>query len=403
MQYFIEVTIYTAAMLLVYVLFLRNRPLYNFSRFYLLASAALPFLMPLIELPVLLGQKIQMLPLLQFDLPEIAVGAAGNLKQSIDSSQMLLLVYVAVAIAGIILQLRNACMLWRTIKKSEKTRHGAFTLITSSGQGPGSFGRYVFFPGPEVDKTILAHEQAHVTLHHSGDIVFLNLLQAITWPNVLLIWIKKEIREVHEFQADSMVDSDREAYIQLLLCSAFQVSSMPLLHSFIIHPIKRRIMMLQKKGKASVIKASVLVTASTCVFLTVGMVIQSCNKNSGKTTSSSATTVTADVANKPDINGVYKMAATMPTCAYNWQSFLAENIKYPEDAKKKGVEGRVVIKFIVDENGNLVHPEVLKSPDDNLSAEALRVVSMMPKWVPGEENGKKVPVYFVLPISFKLS
>jgi len=62
----------------------------------------------------------------------------------------------------------------------------------------------------------------------------------------------------------------------------------------------------------------------------------------------------------------------------------------------------VIVKFIVDENGNVLQPVVLSSPDQSLSDETIRVMNTMPKWTPGENKGKKVAVYFVLPVVFKL-
>lgn len=99
----------------------------------------------------------------------------------------------------------------------------------------------------------------------------------------------------------------------------------------------------------------------------------------------------------------YDKVDQMPQAPYDISQFLAKTIHYPEKAKKKHLEGRVVLKFIVDKNGNVVDPKVLRSPDQLLSDEALRAVSLMPKWQPGEKEGKKVNVYFTLPVVFKLS
>jgi len=62
----------------------------------------------------------------------------------------------------------------------------------------------------------------------------------------------------------------------------------------------------------------------------------------------------------------------------------------------------VIVRFTVNENGDIITPVILRSVDPDLDAEALRIVSSMPKWTPGEKDGKKVAVYFTLPIEFKL-
>lgn len=86
--------------------------------------------------------------------------------------------------------------------------------------------------------------------------------------------------------------------------------------------------------------------------------------------------------------------------ASNW---ISKNMTYPEECRKKGIEGRVVIKFVVNKDGSIVDAEAVKSPHPALSAEALRMVKSMPKWKPAKENGKVVRSRFNIPIVFKLS
>ncbi len=83
--------------------------------------------------------------------------------------------------------------------------------------------------------------------------------------------------------------------------------------------------------------------------------------------------------------------------------FLGTNIRYPEDAKEAGVEGLVVLSFVVDANGSLSNPKVVKSLSNSTDAEAIRVIKMMDgKWQPGMQNGKAVPVIYTLPIRFAM-
>ena len=83
-------------------------------------------------------------------------------------------------------------------------------------------------------------------------------------------------------------------------------------------------------------------------------------------------------------------------------AYLVDNIKYPEKARRKGIEGRVRIKFIIQEDGSVADLKVQKSVEPLLDAEALRVVANMPHWIPGQQEGKNVKVQFVLPITFSL-
>lgn len=82
--------------------------------------------------------------------------------------------------------------------------------------------------------------------------------------------------------------------------------------------------------------------------------------------------------------------------------YLRDSLRYPAEAKKQGIEGRVYVKFIVTEAGTIKDVQSVKAADPLLIAEAIRLVSSMPPWVPGKQNGRAVAVYFTLPVSFRL-
>ena len=88
--------------------------------------------------------------------------------------------------------------------------------------------------------------------------------------------------------------------------------------------------------------------------------------------------------------------------AYNFAKWVNSNLNYPEEAKKNNIEGRVTLQFTVGADGVVRDVEVLRSVNDLLDAEAVKVVSESPKWEPGTQDGKPVPVQFVFPIIFKL-
>lgn len=82
--------------------------------------------------------------------------------------------------------------------------------------------------------------------------------------------------------------------------------------------------------------------------------------------------------------------------------FLGNNIKYPTIALENGVQGRVSVRFIVNKDGSIVEPTVLRPVNPALDKEAIRVVQKMPKWKPGKQRGKAVRCYFVVPVNFKI-
>ena len=82
--------------------------------------------------------------------------------------------------------------------------------------------------------------------------------------------------------------------------------------------------------------------------------------------------------------------------------FISSNIKYPADAKKQKVDGRVLVNFVVEKDGSITEVKVIKPTFPSLDAEAVRVVKAMPKWKPGYQKGQAVRVQFTMPINFSL-
>ena len=120
----------------------------------------------------------------------------------------------------------------------------------------------------------------------------------------------------------------------------------------------------------------------------------------------SAETRAEKSASKTEFTGeVYEIVEQMPeypgglTALMN---YLRENIHYPAAAQSAGIEGRVIVSFIVEPNGSVSNVEVVRGVDSNLDQEALRVVRQMPKWKPGKQEGSTVRVKFHLPIKFML-
>lgn len=85
------------------------------------------------------------------------------------------------------------------------------------------------------------------------------------------------------------------------------------------------------------------------------------------------------------------------------ESWVYKYLKYPKSAVKNGIQGRVLVTFIIEKDGSVANVEVMEGVDDDLDAEALRVVSVSPKWIPGRIDGRKVRVRMTLPVEFRLS
>lgn len=104
-------------------------------------------------------------------------------------------------------------------------------------------------------------------------------------------------------------------------------------------------------------------------------------------------------------NKVFDVVEQMPSFPGGPQAllqYLNNNVKYPVVAQENGVQGRVVISFVVEKDGSVTDVQVAKSVDPSLDKEAQRVVKSMPHWIPGKQNGSAVRVKYVVPVSFKL-
>ena len=99
---------------------------------------------------------------------------------------------------------------------------------------------------------------------------------------------------------------------------------------------------------------------------------------------------------------VVEQMPDFPGGAAELMKFLSTNIKYPASALKDSIQGRVVATFIVEKDGSVSNTKVVKHVSDDLDAEAVRVIELMPKWKPGRQNGKEVRVKYTIPVSFRL-
>ncbi|MBL1231819.1 MAG: energy transducer TonB [Flavobacteriales bacterium] len=99
---------------------------------------------------------------------------------------------------------------------------------------------------------------------------------------------------------------------------------------------------------------------------------------------------------------IFDQAPMYPNGVNGIMEHLGKNVKYPKKAKRKNIQGRVLLKFTVQKDGSVGNIEIIESVDPLLDAESIRVIKLMEKWIPGLLNGEKVSVSFNLPIKFSL-
>ena len=115
--------------------------------------------------------------------------------------------------------------------------------------------------------------------------------------------------------------------------------------------------------------------------------------------------VNEPVKPKEEENKVFEVVEQMPSFPGGTTAlmqYLSKNTKYPPVAEENGIQGRVVCSFVIERDGSVSDVRIIKSVDPSLDKEAIRVVSSMPKWIPGRQNGQMVRVKYNLPVTFRL-
>ncbi|UWF78841.1 MAG: TonB C terminal [Bacteriophage sp.] len=104
-------------------------------------------------------------------------------------------------------------------------------------------------------------------------------------------------------------------------------------------------------------------------------------------------------------NTVYEVVEEMPEFPGGIDKllqFINDNMKYPTKAQTEGMQGKVIVQFIIDEDGYIIEPNIVRSVESSLDNEALRLIKMLPQWKPGTLKGKAVKVKYTVPVAFKL-
>ena len=342
------------------------------------------------------------------------------------------------------------------LKKTAKRGQifGIPVLFTSEIKTPFSFFNNLFWStqlnhlSEEEQRQMVLHESAHIKKLHSFDVMFFELVTVVFWWNPLTYAYKISLREIHEFQADAYAigQTNNRQYGRLLISLSQSFSallplrSQPTLANHFFHSqLKKRIMMMTKKKSSGALRFKYLLILP--VLLTVIFACETVVQNElpeiDETTKAKIaeddnilkyvtdTIITFDPETKEETietveTPIYKVAERMPRfpgcedepggeeavrkCSnQKLMENIFTNLKYPKEAKDNGVEGMVVISFVVGRfNGSILEPEIVKSLSPECDAEVMRVVKNMPPWIPGEHDGKKVDVKYHLPVKFKL-
>jgi TonB family protein len=339
-------------------------------------------------------------------------------------------IVVMVLIAKLIIEIAGIARIYQNGEK--ETYNGRYIIVHKEVTAPFSFFNAVFL-SPEIRtdhakfNKIYKHEATHIQLKHSLDAVLIEILCAVFWINPLVYIYKKALKAIHEYQADNVVEeTDLIEYTQLLLAQSQSGLQLALTNQFFQSQLKSRIIMMMKQrsnetNKWKYLFAIPVIAISILLFsfknsdspkideIIQGVRIEKSNGmlDSFPKSKDGAFMTAEDMPLFPGCEDIDEAEAKRNCAMAKLMKFITENVEYPAAAKKKGIEGFVVVQFNVNEKGEVVDIFIARGIGGGCDEEAIRVVEKLnnlgSKWTPGYIDGNAVKVKMTLPIRFKLS
>lgn len=436
--YILKSAICLALFYLGYRLLLSRDTFLRFNRFALLSGFGLAALLPLVRVGVEgvspLGPALE-----EWGRIAAPVEPAATASPAVSCYSIGLAIYLMGVLFFIARFLWGVVSLIRLIRagRRERLADGSWLVLHRLPLAPFSWLRYIFLAEKDLlskPELILAHEQAHIRMRHTWDLLFTELFLWLQWFNPAAWLLRQELQAVHEFEADAAVlgmGYDSKEYKLLLIEKAVGSSRYTLANSFNHSSLINRITMMQKRKSnpwARMKYAFVLPVAATAMaaFARPEISRQMAEISSAKITDlSRMVQTTAAERTRPEAidtttsarevmvtgyaqftdNKVYESVEVMPEFPGGQAEllkFVAKSIKYPTEAQRRGAQGRVIVKFVVETNGSISNIHVVKGIDPLLDAEAIRVCTTMPTWAPARQEGKAVRCYYTIPVTFRL-
>lgn len=401
---------------LFWFIFLRNVTHFSLVRVFLvgglISSMLLPLAVPFLqELLAINAQNIGINA--SYMLKEVVIISGKN---SFDWWRLISIAYVIITSALIIrftIQLARIALL--VYNNKVKSIDGLNVVEHQENISPFSFAHYCFINSNHIPygklEGVITHERAHSEKFHSFDIILFEISGFFQWFNPFYWLLRKVLVEIHEYQADSTAirsKIDPHAYLDAIVSIAFHGIALPVGNNFNKSLTLKRLAMISitKQSKGAIVKLAVALIVSLPIIIAI-----SCDK----TTEPSSVIVETEAMQTPPPpppipnefdNEVFVRVEEMP--GFNggtsdlFREYIAKNLKYPEEAANKSIEGRVFVSFIVEKDGTVTNVKIVRGIDPILDNEAIRVVESSPKWTPGKQRGELVRTTFTFPIIFKL-
>lgn len=457
--YSIKVAICLAAFYLFYKLLLSRDTFHAFNRATLLLLMLLSLVLPFVNISV--------------DEPTVAYDGMVQIEQLLamgvvddgpaPSGPTLIQVLFAIYIIGVALflvgEICSLVRLHRLIsgKYSVTTADGIKIVVIDDDVAPFSWFNNIVISRSDYESgrsEILIHEKAHIARRHSLDIMLCNMLLIFQWFNPAAWLLRRELQNIHEYEADEAViqsGADASEYQLLLIRKAVGERLFSMANNLNHNSLKKRITMMLIKKSNPWNRAKILLTVPVAAVAVVAFATPKAESLSKEIEHDSNALVNSVVRSMPGTAehlamstgeagaaGMPAEAAATETAAADslrgrvagvtvgaskddgrvfdvveeqprypggtnaLMTYLRDNIKYPAEAAKAGIQGMVIVQFVVGKDGAVRDIKPVKSVSPELDAEAVRVVAAMPKWVPGYQRGEAVNVRYTLPVNFRM-
>ena len=419
-----------AVFYLFYKLLMSRDTFHRFNRFALLGLLVLSSLLPLVEASVNSPAAVQetMLTLEQLLLladiqPEGESMAAATPSATVLWLRAALLVYLTGIVFFIVRNLCSLARLGRLIRQGKREALDSYLpdrkeknvrlVVHDHDIAPFSWMHWIVIARKDLEENgreILIHELAHIRNRHSWDLLLADLCIFVQWFNPAAWLLKQELQNIHEYEADETVlreGVNARNYQMLLIKKAVGTRLYSMANSFNHSSLKKRITMMLKEKSNPWARAKYLYILPLAALAVTAFARP---EVSAVVDEISAVKVIAPAVHD-SIQPNVQPAVAAPSSALDQMpefpggmealnTYLRNNIRYPQEAQKAGIQGRVIIQFIVSKDGSITDAEVVESVDPQLDAEGLRLIKNMPRWKPGMRKGQAIRVKQTLPIRF---
>lgn len=414
--YLLEASICVAITVLFYRIVLSELTFFTLNRVILIGMLMLSFIIPMLSFKL----GITSLGTGEITLPEFLVGK--EVAQEVVSFTWQELVFYTY-LAGVVVMTAHLILGFftsqRLLGKSRLMRYQDYWIAVHPKFIPASFFSYILLPDFNPDRSeqrqIVLHESVHVRLKHSWDLLLIQFAKIIFWFNPLIYQFERSLREVHEYQADQGVTStySKREYSGLLLQMITGGQGWHFMNNFNQFQTKKRIIMMskpqsQKREMRRFLLAIPVLAALFFVFsceitpeediegpIMAGEIKEvqiGPSTISARQLSSEADAVFDIVEDPPEPSGGMSV----------WNKYLTSTLTYPEEARRLGIEGTVIVVFVVNTDGSLSDVEIIRGIGFGADEEAIRAVENAPNWIPGSQRGRVVNTRMRLPIRFRL-